>query len=176
MRRRSTARSTRTRLAATGRGLACAFALGSIAIACGSDEHAKTEPAAPAATTPAAPAPPAAPVAPGPEAGAQDQGGTVTDGVVPETFPSDVPLYPGAKPGPAMAMPGLGVFATFETSDKSDAVLTQYRGELSKAGWTVSNTPDGGGIDGTKDSRTLQVRVRETETGSTEIAISTSES
>jgi hypothetical protein len=95
--------------------------------------------------------------------------------MVPEGFPADVPLYPGSKPGTSMTMPGLGVFATFETGDAADAILTHYRGELAKAGWSVSDTPDGGGVDGAKGSRSVQVRVRKDEAGSSEIAISLSE-
>jgi hypothetical protein len=172
MRRRSPVQSTRTRLAAAGRLLACAIALGSLAIGCGSDERAEVAPAAvPGEATPAAPA---APVAPDPTT--TEAGGIVVDGVVPEGFPSDVPLYPGAAPGASMTMPGLGVFATFESDDAIDKILSHYRGELSKGGWSVSDTPDGGGIDGTKDSRQVQVRARENETGRSEIAISFSES
>src|SRR6187455_1711807 len=146
MRRRSSTRSTRTRLAVASGSLACAIALGSLAIACGSDEPAPTEPAAPAETTPAAPAAPVEPAAPAPTADAGDPGGTVTDGVLPEGFPSDVPVYPGATPGASMTMPGLGVFATFQTDAAVDAILTHYRGELAKSGWSVSDTPDGDGV------------------------------
>ena len=171
MRRRSPNRSNRSRRARAGL-LACAIALGSMAVACGSDE-----PEAPApAVTPADPtqlmtesAPPAAAI-PGPA----DESGPeaiLAEGVIPEGFPSDVPIYPGAEIGPSMTTPGLGVFATFVTDDAVEAILTHYRSELAKNGWSVVDTAAGDGVDATKGARTLQVRARRNEENRTEIAI-----
>jgi hypothetical protein len=161
MRRRSPYRSTRTRLARAGL-LVCAIALGSIAVACGNEEPAAPEPAA----TPAEPTPQPAPEG-APEA-------ILTDGVIPEGFPSDIPIYPGATIGSSMTMPGLGVFATFGTDDGVDAILTHYRSELAKKGWSVVDTPEGDGVDGTKENRSVQVRARKNEENRTEIAINVS--
>ncbi|HKA16002.1 MAG TPA: hypothetical protein VKH41_13355 [Myxococcota bacterium] len=99
-----------------------------------------------------------------------------SDGVIPEGYPSDVPVYPGATPGASMAMPGLGVFATFVSSDAIDQVQTYYRGELGKNGWSVTNSPDGSGLDASKGNRSVQVRLRKNDEGRSEIAINVSES
>jgi hypothetical protein len=53
--------------------------------------------------------------------------------VVPEGYPTDVPVYPGATPGSSMTMPGLGVFATFESDDTVDKIVEHYRTELTRA-------------------------------------------
>jgi hypothetical protein len=171
MRRRFPNRPNRSRLARAGL-LVCAIALGSIAVACGSDEPGAPEPAA----TPAdptqlmtEPAPPAA-ATPGP-ADESNPEAVLAEGVIPEGFPSDVPVYPGAEIGPSMTTPGLGVFATFGTGDAVEPILTYYRTELAKNGWSVVDTPAGDGIDGTKGGRALQVRARRDEESRTEIAI-----
>ena len=172
MRRRSPDRSTRSRLARAAL-LVCAIALGSLAVACGSDEPGAPAPAAtpaePAQSVPGEPTPPAA-VAPGPDDEAQPDV-IVTEGTIPEGFPSDVPVYPGSTIGSSMTTPGLGVFATFETDDGVEAILTHYRSELAKNGWSVVDTAQGDGVDGTKGSGKVQVRARPNEAKRTEIAI-----
>jgi hypothetical protein len=149
------------------------MALASIGWACGGGEESSSP--APAAT-PAEPgeaAPPAAamPAAPGEAAPGE---AIAEDGVIPEGFPSDVPVYPGAKPGSSMTMPGLGVFATFESSDAVAKIVEHYRSELTKAGWSVTDSADGGGIDATKSDRSVQMRARQSEQGGTEIAVNVS--
>ena len=175
MRLRSSDRGTRSRLARAACLLACGIALASIGWACGGEKTSSPEPAAspgePAQAQPApgaAAAPAAAQTGEAPEA-------TATDGVIPEGYPSDVPVYPGATPGSAMSMPGLGVFATFTSADSVDKILEHYRTELAKGGWSVSDSPDGGGVDGTKGTRSVQVRARQDEQGRSEIAVNTSE-
>jgi hypothetical protein len=168
--RRSSDRGNRSRLAGAAYLLACGIGVASIGWACGGEEASSPEPAAsPGAPAPGeAPPPAAAPSAQAPEA-------TATDGVIPEGYPSDVPVYPGAAPGSAMAMPGLGVFATFASDDSVEKILEYYRTELAKGGWSVSDSPDGGGVDGAKAGRTVQVRARQGDGGRSEIAVSTSE-
>ena len=169
MRRRATNRATRSRSARITRSLAAAIALASLALACGGDESAPAEPAA----TPgeAAPAPSeAAPAANMPAPG----DAVAQEGVVPEGYPSDVPVYPGATPGSSMAMPGVGVFATFVSNDSVEKILAHYREELTKGGWTVQDTADGMGIDATKESKSVTVSARQTDNG-TEIAVNTAE-
>lgn len=174
MRRRFPDRSTRSRLARAGL-LVCAIALGSIAVACGNNEP---ETAAPAATPaePAAPAPEAAPPAaaiPAPDEDEDEEAVpvVVTEGVIPEGFPSDVPIYPGASAGSSMTTPGLGVFATFDTDDAVEAILAHYRSELAKNGWSLVDTAQGDGVDGTKGDRSLKLRARRNEENRSEIAI-----
>jgi len=179
MRRRTSDRSTRSRLAQAAYLLACGIALASIGWACGGGESSKPEsaatPAEPAQTQPA-PGEAAPPAGAMPAPGQAAPGEAVAaEGVVPEGYPSDVPLYPGATPGSSMSMPGLGVFATFSSDDTVDKILAHYRGELAKGGWSVSDSADGGGVDGTKGKRSVQVRARKNETGQSEIAINVSE-
>ena len=54
---------------------------------------------------------------------------------------------------------------------RSSAILTHYRSELAKNGWSVVDTAEGDGVDGTKENRSLQVRARRNEEDRTEIAI-----
>ena len=171
MRRRSPDRSTRSRLARAGL-LVCAIALGSIAVACGNDESGAPEPAAtPAEPTQPVPGEPAPSAAVTPDEADEAPDVIVTEGVIPEGFPSDIPVYPGATIGSSMTTPGLGVFATFETDDGVDAILSHYRSELAKNGWSVVDTAQGDGVDGTKGNGSVQVRARPNETKRTEIAI-----
>jgi hypothetical protein len=176
MRRRTTDRFARFRFASAAL-LAGAIALGSLAIACGSEKPTSQE-ASPAPAEPAQGAPATGEAAP-PSAGAPADQGAPSDAIasegIPEGYPKDVPIYPGATPGGSMAMPGMGVFATFTSDDTVDAILTRYREELAKNGWTVQDTTDKGSIEGTKGKRSVQVRARITESGRSEIAVSTSE-
>ena len=100
MRRRSSDRSTRSRLARAAL-LACGIALASIGSACGSGE----EPADPGARghpdrarSGVRPRPPAAAM-PGTRRRIGDRRAIATEGVIPEGFPSDIPVYPGARSG-----------------------------------------------------------------------------
>jgi hypothetical protein len=172
MRRRTTDRSIRFRCAGAAL-LAGAIALGSLALGCGSEKPTSSEVSPAPEPAQAAPAPgEAAP----PSAGAPaDQGNAIAAEGIPEGYPSDIPIYPGATPGSSMAMPGMGVFATFKSDDTVDAILARYRDDLSKNGWTVQDTADKGGLAGTKGKRSVEVRARITEDGHSEIAVSTSE-
>ena len=177
MRRRFPERSSRSRFPRAAWLLACAIALTPVALACGKDETSPSEPAA----TPEAPGEPAAQPAPGQSAApagespAAPDNAVASEGVIPEGYPSDVPVYPGATPGSSMTMPGLGVFATFESNDPVDKIQSHYRGELGKNGWSVVDSADGSGLDATKGSRSVQVRLRKNEEGHSEIAINFSE-
>jgi hypothetical protein len=162
---------------------AAAITLAAVAFACGREESKPTaaptpepEAAQPAAPVPAPAAPTPAAEIPAPATPAPQGEAVATDGVIPEGYPSDIPVYPGAEPGPAMSTPGLGVFATFESDDTVEAILAHYRTELANSGWAVQDTPDGGGIDGTKQGRSVQVRARTAENGRSEIAVSAGES
>jgi hypothetical protein len=178
MRPRSSDRSTRSRLAGAAIRLASAIALASVVWACGGEESPSPG-SKPQEPTQALPAPGDTAAAPGampaaPSGGAAGEA-VANDGAIPEGYPSDVPVYPGATPGSSMSMPGLGVFATFRSGDSAKQIEDYYRTELAKGGWSVQDSPDGGGLDGTKGSRSVQVRARETNQPGTEIAISFSE-
>lgn len=150
-------------------------------IACGSEESTPEPEASPAdagaaTETESAPTPPMTATPP-----ASDAEALITDGAVPEGFPSDVSVYPRGTIGPAMAIPGAGFLIFLESDDDPSAVLDHYRTSLADSGWSVSEAPDIGhdatkvGLDATKDSRSVQIRARENEAGKTEIAVNIDE-
>jgi hypothetical protein len=175
MRQRSSDRSNRSRLARAAYLLACGIALASIGWACSGDEGTPPEPSAsPAEPAQAQPAPnEAAPPAATPAAPGDS---VASEGVIPEGYPTDVPVYPGSTPGSSMTMPGLGVFATFESDDAVEKIVEHYRTELTKGGWSVTDSADGGGVDATKGNRSVQVRARKDDQGRSEIAVNVSQS
>ena len=63
---------------------------------------------------------------------------------VPDTFPKDFPIYPGAKVASslsgAQAGKSNGFWLTMTTNDSSDKVVSFYKTELTKNGWTVDST------------------------------------
>lgn len=73
--------------------------------------------------------------------------GTTVDigsGKVPDTFPKDFPLYPGAKVvsslSGAESGKNNGFWLTMTTGDSPDAVDAYYKNGLSTNGWTVETT------------------------------------
>jgi len=68
----------------------------------------------------------------------------IGSGEVPSTFPKDFPLYPGYKVTSAMSGAANGkkdgFWLTLSTSDPSDKVVTYYKFELEKNGWTLDST------------------------------------
>ncbi len=65
-------------------------------------------------------------------------------GKVPDNFPKDFPLYPGAKVTSALsgAQSGKnnGFWLTLSTPDSVDKVTAFYKTELAKNGWTIDAT------------------------------------
>ena len=146
---------------ARARPLVCAIALGSTAVACGGDESdpgARRRSVDPEAVRGAGAAAARARCGRrrgnGPESDrdrGRDSGG----------LPERHPVYPGANARPLDDHAGLGVFVTFESDDSVEAILTHYRGELAKNGWTVLDSPAGGRRRHQGD-RAVQVRARRT--------------
>lgn len=68
----------------------------------------------------------------------------VGSGKVPENFPKDFPLYPGAKVTSALsgaqAGKSNGFWLTQSTGDSLDAVTAFYKSKLTSSGWTVDQT------------------------------------
>jgi hypothetical protein len=128
-------------------------------VACGSEESPPAAPETsavePAAEMSAEPAPEVAPPFPARQ--------------IHEAYPNDVPIYPGAVPGPALSLPG-GLFATFQSEDEATDVIEHFRTALGDAGWTLDEESDRG-INFSKDGRSVRVRTRATDTGKTEIAV-----
>ncbi len=65
-------------------------------------------------------------------------------GKVPDNFPKDFPLYPGAKVTSSLsgAQSGKsnGFWLTLSTADSVDAVTTYYKSQLASKSWTVQQT------------------------------------
>lgn len=63
---------------------------------------------------------------------------------VPDTFPKDFPIYSGAKVtsslSGAQAGKSNGFWLTLSTPDASDKVVSFYKTELAKNGWTIDST------------------------------------
>ena len=66
---------------------------------------------------------------------------------------ADSGLFDDACRGSACSRPS-------RRDDAIDTILAHYRGELAKNGWSVTDSADGDGVDGTKDNRSVQVRAR----------------
>lgn len=73
----------------------------------------------------------------------------IGSGKVPDTFPKDFPLYPGAKVASAMsgAESGKsnGFWLTMTTTDSPDKVDAFYKAQFASSGWTISTTYTAGG-------------------------------
>lgn len=167
--------------------LASAFALSLFALACdsGTQEPAAPAPAAPAATENAAPAGEAA----APKAAAQ--GGEIDpsrfptelpEGVsaaIPDTFPSEVPVYPGAQPaqGKGIETEGSPQSATqFLTNDAAGDVHKFYSTELQSKGWTLGTDTENEGmatIEASKDKCKVQILITPSTNGGSDIFIVT---
>jgi hypothetical protein len=94
-----------------------------------------------------------------------DQGTWTTANKLPDDFPSDVPVYAGAKVTGSVAAAGTAAgshYVGLETTDALATVIAWYRSEVKAKGWTVVTdaTVNGGLIlSATKDSRALSVTV-----------------
>ena len=94
-----------------------------------------------------------------------DQGTWSTSDKLPADFPTDVPIYPGAKvqASVAGAQGQTGShYAALETTDALGTVIAWYKKEIVAQGWTVASdaTIQGNLIMGaTKDTRELSVTV-----------------
>ena len=73
----------------------------------------------------------------------------IGSGKVPDTFPKDFPLYPGAKVASAMSGnesgSNNGFWLTMTTTDSLDKVEAFYKTQFATGGWTVSSTFTTGG-------------------------------
>jgi len=164
MRLRARAHSIRAHSIAS---LAAVALLGAgLALACGREEPAATTSSSPSNAESAQPAAPAT-------TETQREDVQVFEGAVPDGYPSDVPIYPTSEPDGAMAIPGLGMFATFQSDDPVEKILEHFRSGFEENGWTVEASMDDG-VDVKKGDRTVEVRVRP-RNGRSEIAVNISE-
>ena len=90
-----------------------------------------------------------------------------TSSHLPEGFPSDLPLYPGAKTTQG-ALRGDLRMATFETSASTKEVSEFYKRELLGKGWALEADVQMGGqtmVSGTKGKRTAGIMILEMKNG-----------
>ena len=99
----------------------------------------------------------------------QTKDGTMVAGdaaKLPESFPKDVPVYPGAKPTLVSTMAGNETFnVNFDTADTIDKVGAYYKKELTANGWQEQQTMNQAGdrpmqmLNYTKGERMVMVTV-----------------
>lgn len=74
----------------------------------------------------------------------------IGSGTIPDSFPKDFPIYPGAKVVSAMsgAQQGKsgGFWVTVSTGDTMDKVTTYYKGAFASNGWTEGANFSAGGV------------------------------
>lgn len=100
-------------------------------------------------------------------------GGFKEETKIPDTFPKDFPLYPGAKVVKAVSTEALvkaGFLISLETLDSSQTVVSYYQTNLPKSGWPISGS-FGGIISAKKGDQTAVVTIAAKETAKTEINI-----
>jgi len=139
---------------------------------CGGSE----EPAAPAAKAPAAKAPAAkAPAAKAPAAKAPPAAKLVPDAVVtndiPDTFPVDVPRYPGGNVLQGRAVGSTSVSLKLETGDSLEEVVRFYDDGLVAQDWSTDVRPsvNGTAIFADKGSRKLAISISTNQSGKTQV-------
>jgi len=100
---------------------------------------------------------------------------------LPEDWPEDAPIYAGSTiqfSGSANATTGQpGAAVVLSTADSAADVMTFYKGELKKQGWTVTSTMEAQGttiMGATKGTRALSLMVGSTN-GQTSITIGVGE-
>lgn len=114
---------------------------------------------------------------PAPEAGSEPEelrlSGTTPDGRnfeaqiggavrLPDAFPDDVPVYPGAEPTGALSAEGEGVMATLRSSAAPEAILDFYRDALAGDGWSIESERNFGRqrqLSATKDERRVSIQL-----------------
>lgn len=95
---------------------------------------------------------------------------------IPADFPSDIPIYSGAKPLVAMQMEAQGQSVTLESGDSLDAVYQFYVDAMQANGWTLDAQMDWGGqkmIAAKKGDRTAAVSIGASD-GKTQIVLTNS--
>jgi hypothetical protein len=80
---------------------------------------------------------------------------------LPDDFPKDAPVYPGATPISSIKSDD-GMVVTLQTADAFDAVVDYYAKELEKKDWKTNSTlklPTGTTYVNTKEKRNLSVSI-----------------
>jgi len=142
------------------------IALTALALACGKSEDKKASAIpAPSGTAATGPSDETIPGGPG------ELPAEIAQGELPKDFPSDLPIYPGAKPTTAMMVGGSGLVVLNSPASIAD-VLAHYREELPKQGWTVDEVSESPGrVAAHKGKRTATISISQGEGGQTEIGL-----
>lgn len=164
------------------------LALFTLACDSGTQEPAAPEPEA--AATPEAPAEETTDSAAAPPAAAKREGeidpsrfptelAEGASATVPETFPSELPIYPGAQPaqGKGAEIEGSPQSLThFLTNDAYPEVHRYYASELAAKGWTLDSDNENEAaatIEASKDKCKAQILITPVEGGGSDIFIAT---
>lgn len=134
----------------------------SLLFACGGDDggDARSPQASGAAKAPAGPALPD-------ETGLEGTFGADTQ--VPAGFPTDIPVYPGAKPTASMSSEGEGTLVTFDSNDAAQLVFDFYEEKLVDNGWSLessANMADQWMLSAFKDGRNAHISIASAPAGS----------
>jgi len=81
---------------------------------------------------------------------------------MPDEFPKDVPIFPGATPMASMSAPDEGIVVTFKSDKDQQDILDFYRSSLSDDGWEILDEPLFGqplSFEAIKESRKVSVMV-----------------
>ncbi len=84
---------------------------------------------------------------------------------LPESFPDDVPRYPGATLTDVSVESGASMIVSFQTDDDGDQVGDFFTESLKSNGWWIESD-QGGGILASKERRTASVMIHEGPRGS----------
>jgi len=80
-------------------------------------------------------------------------------GQLPQDFPADLPVYPGAESDQGLSIPGQGLLVTFSTVAASDEVRAYYADELPKRGWTLLESEGEHRIVARKDDQEVSIMI-----------------
>jgi hypothetical protein len=94
----------------------------------------------------------------------------IAEGQLPKDYPSDLPIYPGAKPTTSMLVGGSGLVVLNSDASVAD-ILAHYREDLPAKGWTVDNVSESPArIEAHKGTRTASISISQSGSG-TEIGL-----
>lgn len=81
---------------------------------------------------------------------------------IPEEFPKDVPIFPGATPMASMSAADEGIIVTFKSEEEQQDILDFYQTKLEDDGWEILKNPRFDrqlAFDAIKDNRKVSVVV-----------------
>jgi hypothetical protein len=84
------------------------------------------------------------------------------EAAIPEDFPQDIPLYPGARPTATMSEDGEGTLVTFDIDDGPEKVYDFYQQKLADGGWEIASSASMGGqwmISALKGERAAHISI-----------------